>query len=62
MLRVEDAGYPIVLHVHDEIVSEILKGFGSIEEYEALMMVRESWFKDWPIKAAGGWRGREFRK
>lgn len=62
MLRVEAAGYPIVLHVHDEIVSEVLKGFGSIEEYEALMMIREPWFSTWPIKAAGGWRGRRFRK
>lgn len=62
MLRVEAAGYPIVLHVHDEIVSEVPVGFGSIEEYESLMMIREAWFSTWPIKAAGGWRGRRFRK
>lgn len=62
MLRVTRAGYPIVLHVHDEIIAEIIKGFGSIEEFERLMMVREDWFKNWPIKASGGWVGEEFRK
>lgn len=62
MVRVNKAGYPIVLHVHDEIIAEVPLGFGSIEEFERLMMVRESWFQDWPIKAAGGWMGKAFRK
>lgn len=62
MLRVEAAGYPIVLHVHDEIVAEVPQDFGSIEELESLMMIREPWFASWPIKAAGGWAGRRFRK
>ena len=33
MLRVEAAGYPIVLHVHDELVAEVPDGFGSTEEF-----------------------------
>lgn len=62
MLRVEAAGYPVVLHVHDEIVSEIPHGHGSIEEFEALMAQREEWFSGWPIRVSGGWRGQRFRK
>ena len=62
MLRIDKAGYPIVLHVHDEIISEVPKDFGSVEEFEQLMMIKEPWFADWPIKAAGGWRGERYRK
>jgi DNA polymerase bacteriophage-type len=32
MPRVESAGYPIILTVHDEIVCEVPVGFGSTEE------------------------------
>lgn len=62
MPALEAAGYPIVLHVHDEIVSEVPKGFGSIEEFEAIMARMPTWAADWPIKAAGGWRGLRYRK
>jgi len=33
MLRIEAAGYPIVLHVHDEIVAEVPEGFGGTDEF-----------------------------
>jgi DNA polymerase len=58
----ERAGYPIVLHTHDEPASEVPEGYGSIEEYEAIMMRLPAWCHDWPIKAAGGWRGHRYRK
>lgn len=66
MVNLERAGYPVVLHVYDEDVVEVPHGFGSIEEVERIMSAMPSWAvykgKPWPIKAAGGWRGRRYRK
>ncbi len=62
MLRVDAAGYPIVLHVHDEIGAEVPQGWGSVEELEGVMGAAPSWGADWPIRAAGGWRGLRYRK
>lgn len=58
----EAAGYPIVLHVYDENVAEVPKGWGSIEEFEAIMSTMPPWAAGWPIRASGGWRGRRYRK
>lgn len=59
--KLEAAGYPIVLHVHDENVSEVPKGFGTIEEYESIMTEDLGWTKDLPL-AAEGFRGMRYRK
>lgn len=61
MLRVEPAGYPIVLSVHDELVSEVRKGFGDLAEFEALMAQTEPWAASFPL-IAEGWRGERYRK
>jgi DNA polymerase len=37
LMRLEGAGYPIVLHVHDEVVVEVPNGFGSVEEFRRLV-------------------------
>lgn len=60
--RLFNAGYTPVLHVHDEICAEVPSGFGSIEEFEAIMSDSPPWAAGWPIKASGGWRGHRFRK
>lgn len=53
MLRVEEAGYPIVLTVHDEIIAEVPDGFGSKEEFETLMAQVPAWAKGLPVAVAG---------
>ena len=60
--NVEAAGYTVVGHVHDEIISEVDAGYGSVDEFEELMMTLPDWAQGWPIKAAGGWRGHRYRK
>lgn len=61
MLRVETVGYPVVLTVHDEILTEHPEGFGSLDEFLALMEQPPGWAADLPV-AAEGWRERRWRK
>jgi DNA polymerase len=61
MIRVEAAGYPIVLHVHDELVCEIPDGFGSAEEFTRLMTCMPAWAPDLPI-AASAWTAQRYCK
>jgi DNA polymerase bacteriophage-type len=61
MLRIEAAGYPIVIHVHDEIVAEVPEGFGSIDEFVHLMTCKPAWALDLPI-AAKAWTGARYCK
>jgi DNA polymerase bacteriophage-type len=61
MLRIEAAGYPIVLHVHDEIVAEVPIGFGSTDEFTQLMTRKPAWALELPI-AAKAWTGGHYAK
>lgn len=52
MLRLERAGYPVVLTVHDEIVCDVPMSRGSLAEFEAIMTQRPSWLGcHVPVKA-----------
>lgn len=61
MLQIEAAGYPIMLHVHDEIVAEAPIGFGSTEEFTQLMTRVPTWASGLSI-AASAWSGPRYRK
>lgn len=51
--KVEQAGYPAIMLVHDEIVTLVDEGFGSHEDMCKLMCVQEPWITDLPIAADG---------
>jgi len=59
MLRVDAAGYPPVLTIHDEVVSE--RAGGSVAEFEDLMVQPPAWAGGLPI-AAEAWSGPRYRK
>lgn len=62
MPRVERAGFPIVLHVHDELLTEPLISAGkTVQELETLMSVRPDWAATIPVEA-DGWKGMRYRK
>ncbi|WP_270270444.1 DNA polymerase [Enterocloster clostridioformis] len=53
MLRVEKAGYRIVMHCHDEIIAEVPEGFGSVEDMGEVMAVQPEWADGLPLRADG---------
>ena len=63
MLRVEAHGYPIVMHVHDEIVCEVLTCGPNMDLplFEKCVAHVPAWASGLPI-AVEGWRGVRYRK
>lgn len=53
MLRIDAAGYRIVMHVHDEVVVEMPDGVGSLEELVKIMSRGLPWSKGLPLGADG---------
>ena len=63
MFRVNDAGYPPVLSVHDEDLSELTKGRGDIKEFSQLLCERDQWAVQMQIPlAADCWQGQRYKK
>lgn len=61
MIRLEDAGYSIVLTVHDEIVTYIKAGIGNLNYFTNIITVPPQWCADMPI-AGEAWTGLRYRK
>ena len=53
MATLEAAGYPTVMHVHDEVITEVPYGHGSVDELCALMSRGPRWSKGLPLAAEG---------
>ncbi len=61
MFRLEEAGYPLVLTVHDENICEVPEDFGSPEELAGLMSVVPEWAEGLPV-AVQAWRSVRYTK
>ncbi|QAA31225.1 DNA polymerase [Clostridium manihotivorum] len=53
MFKVEEAGYPVVMHVHDELIMDVPIGFGNLEEVNKIFGEPIEWAKGLPLKADG---------
>jgi DNA polymerase len=61
MFAVEDAGLPLVLTVHDELLSEVPVGTASAEQYADLMMREPDWAAGLPV-AVKTWKDVRYVK
>ena len=61
MFRIEKAGYPIVLHVHDECVAQVPIGRADREEFRHIMCDSAPWLAGLPV-ASKVESGRRFWK
>ena len=53
MLRLEQSGFDIVCHVHDEVVLEVPEGVSSVEEINGYLATNPAWAAGLPLNAAG---------
>ncbi len=62
LIRLEAAGYPVVMHTHDEAVVEVPDDPArAVEAMAAVMTERPSWASWWPIRG-GGWEHKRYQK
>ena len=59
--RLEAANYPVVFHVHDEVIVECAAERASLDDIAAIMGQPVSWAPDLPL-GADGWVGAFYKK
>ena len=59
--RLEAAGFPVVFHVHDEVVIDAAPEQASLEAVVEIMKQPPAWAPDLPLNA-DGWIGGYYRK
>lgn len=60
LIRLDKAGFNLVLHIHDEIIAEEKIG-ASLEAFERVMAEGPEWLKGCPMEVKG-WKGKRYRK
>lgn len=61
LLRLESAGYPVVMHVHDAAAVEIAAGTGDVDEFCRTMARPPAWADGLPLRVEG-YRAARFQK
>ena len=61
MLRLEAAGYPLVLTVHDENIAEVPNGVGDADQFAAIMEHLPAWAVGLPV-AVKAWEDERYVK
>lgn len=61
MFKAEDAGYPVIGHVYDEMFAEVANDFGDLKKFEKLICEHPEWAIGLPLQS-DGWTGKRYRK
>lgn len=61
LMRLDKAGYQIIMHIHDEVVLDVPEGKGSLADVERIMSQPIEWAPGL-ILSAEGWEDRYFKK
>lgn len=61
MVKLEKAGFPIILTVHDELIAEADPAPGALEKFIEIMSSLPNWANDLPIKVEG-YEAERFKK
>lgn len=57
----EQAGYPVVFSIHDEIIADVPENYASLKTVTGIMSAPISWAPGLPLNAEG-WVGKYFKK